>query len=98
MQKAITLLSCFQATVQDYNTLHDTPAAGEKGKMENCAILRKGLGISRGLWVLLQKYYQQVVKTLEAPEGFFPALGPASCPTGHVPPDMKRGGKMRGSH
>lgn len=45
MQKSITLLSSFQATVQDYKS-HDSPAAREKEKMENCAILRKGLGIS----------------------------------------------------
>ena len=68
MQKSITLLSSFQATVQDYKS-HDIPAAREKEKMENCAILRKGLGISGGLWILLQKYYQQVVKDLEALEG-----------------------------
>lgn len=78
MQKSITLLSCFQATVQDYNKSHDTPAAREKGKMENCAILRKGLGISGGLWVLLQKYYQQVVKNPEAPEGsWLPSAWPS---------------------
>lgn len=61
MQKSITLLSSFQATVQDYNQSHDAAAAREKGKMENCAILRKGLGRSRALWLLLQKYHQQVV-------------------------------------
>lgn len=69
MQKSITLLYSFQATMQDYNKSHDITAASEKGKMENCAILRKGLGIGKGLWILLQKYYQQVVKDLEAPEG-----------------------------
>lgn len=66
MQKSITLLSSFQATMQDYNKSHDITAAREKGKMENCAILRKGLGVSKGLWILFQKYYQQVVKDLEA--------------------------------
>lgn len=44
MQKSITLPSSFQATVQDYNQSHDIAAAREKGKMENCAILRKGIG------------------------------------------------------
>lgn len=62
MQKSITLLSSFQATVQDYSKSHDITAAREKGKMENCAILRKGLGISKGLWIRFQKYYQQVGK------------------------------------
>lgn len=46
MQKSITLLSSFQATVQDYKS-HDIAAAREKGKVENRAILRKGLGISK---------------------------------------------------
>ena len=66
MQKSITLLSSFQATAQDYNKSHDLAAARKKGKMENCAILRKGPGISTGLWILLQKRYQQVVGDLEA--------------------------------
>lgn len=47
MQKPITLLSSFQATVQDYNESHDIAAAREKGKVENRAILRKGLGMSK---------------------------------------------------
>lgn len=69
MQKFITLLSSFQATMQDYNKSHDAAAARGKGKMGNDAVLRKALGTSKGLWILLQEYYQQVVKGLEAPEG-----------------------------
>ena len=47
MQKSITLLSSFQATVQDYNQSRDAAAAREKGKMENC-YLEKGAGEKRG--------------------------------------------------
>lgn len=94
MQKSITLLSSFQATVQDYNKSHDIAAAREKGKMENGAILSKGLGTSKGLWLLLQKHYQ-VVKKSEGSKGFS-ALGPVICGMGNVPPDMRGRGESRG--
>lgn len=41
VQKPITLLSSFQATMQDYNKSHDNAAAREKRKMANC-YLEKG--------------------------------------------------------
>lgn len=97
MQKSITLLSSFQATVQDYNKSHDIAAAREKGKVENPCYLEKGAGYKQELWILLQKYYQQVVKDLEAPEGSWPlAFGLASCRLGSVPPAMKLSGGGKG--
>lgn len=44
MQKYITLLSSFQATVQDYNKSHDITAAREKGKNGKLCYLEKGAG------------------------------------------------------
>lgn len=62
--------------------------------MENCAILRKGLGRSRGLWLLLQKYHQQSSRgprELRVPA--FWALGPT--PVLNVPPRDRAGERGR---